>query len=502
MLCLRYHRNGVNKMPLLSISQNPSIRLAPILLLGGMALLVGATASAQEPVPTVEEPVPTAVEDPVLTVEEPVPSAVEEPSLVAIMERATFELSGRLNLSYRYRTKRNRGTTDSDGYASLYLDGAGTDVAGKENFRFHVDGYASMDFNGPEDPNESFYGLADTRSRFRPFLYSAWAESTALVDGAKVRIGRQEVHREDALYFDGARIDFGDGAWRALAYAGSPVKFYEANRSGDQLAGVGIRWWKARTLRLGLDQIYLRDEAPPADETSVARNHLTILSGRWLQSQNLTLDGSTSWISGRSRRANVRAFMQRPELKLWSRVEIRRQNDYGEVVATELSPFAATLGDVAPYWSASVQVGKGFEHDVDLGFGFHGRWLEAGGTEGLYNREYDQWFGSLTVREAFGGDWRVGVRADYWDSSGPNAFTGGAFAKYQQQPGQTLELGTDYSKYRYDSFTGREYLDDRQVYVRAAYPIREDTSLRLRLARDGSQIGVDYLVEVSLGWEF
>jgi|FLOH01.1.fsa_nt_gi hypothetical protein len=51
MLCLRHHRTGVNQMPLLPISENPPIRLATILLLGGMAWLVGAAASAQEPVP-------------------------------------------------------------------------------------------------------------------------------------------------------------------------------------------------------------------------------------------------------------------------------------------------------------------------------------------------------------------------------------------------------------------------------------------------------------------
>jgi len=430
-------------------------------------------------------------------------TAGQDMAAAPVMQQPRFDLEGRLDVSYRYRTQSRRNTTDSDSFASLYLDGTSTDEEGNTEYRFHIDGYASMDWNGLEASDQAFYGLADTRnSRFRPFLYAAWMESETWLKGAKVRIGRQEIHREDALYFDGARVDFGDGNWQALVYAGAPVRFYESSRSGDFLSGVGLRYWMRRNIRFGLDQVYLRDDAPPADPSLTVNNALTILSAHWLQSRYATIDGSSSWVSGRPRRSQLRALIQQPDQRIWMRLEAHRQNDYGEVVATDLSPFAATLSDVRPYWSASAELGKGLSNKTDLALGFQGRWLDSGLDEGLYNRQYDRWYGSLSKREFLSKDWRAGLRADFWDSSGPSILTGGAFATYEATPGHVFEFGTDFSKYRYDAFTGREYLDDRQVYARISYPLRKDTTMRLRLARDGSQFGTDYLVEISVGWEF
>jgi hypothetical protein len=479
-----------------------------------LSLIIGSPASAQEPVPATDEPVSPTEELEVLeedlqeavqeVPEEPiVESEVDQEDPSATLDFSNFRLDGRLYLSFRYRSQERRSETETDGYGTINMRGGTTDESGHENMRFHINGYASMDFNGRETSSESFYSLADTRSSsFRPFLYSAWIETDTIVKGAKLRLGRQEIHRENALYFDGARADFGDGAWQAVAYAGKPVRFYESSRQGDFLGGVGLRWWAQPTLRIGLDQVYLRDEGPISDPTVTVNDQLTILSGRWRQSANATVVGSSSWISGRPRRAQLRVMMQEPTSDMWSRFEIHHQNDYGDVVATDISPFTATLGEVQPYWSAAAEVGKTVASGLDFAVGFRGRWLDDPESESIFSREYQRWYGTLTSRDLFDSDWTAGLRADIWDSSGPSVIAAGAFASHESRPGQVLEFGTDYSKYRYDAFTGREYLDDRQVYARFKYPLREDLSLRLRLARDGSQYGVDYLVQVSFGWEF
>ncbi len=425
--------------------------------------------------------------------------------LPAQEEAPSWDFHGRLDASWRYRNQDRRNQADNEGLFSANLDGVAKDSDGAETFRFHFDGFATADYNGLERPGDSFYGLADTRNNnFRSFVYGAWAETPALADGMKLRVGRQEVHREDALYFDGVRADFSNGSpWSGVVYAGAPVRFYESNRSGDFLGGVGLRWRARRGLSFGADEIYLKDRNPVADRSlKEVKNNLTILSGRWYRDEHTLVRGSSSWIDGHSRRAELSVLWNFPETGWWSRIQLRRQNDYGEVVATDLSPFAATLGDVAPYWSGSAEIRRRIATGTDLGIGYQGRWLESSQDAGLYNREYDRWFATLSQDDLFLTHLRAGIRGDIWNADHAHSVAGGAFAAYEPAKGQRFEVGTDFLKYRFDIFTGREYLDDRQVYARLRIPVMEDTSFRFRVARDRSQFGTDYLLEAALALEF
>ena len=65
-----------------------------------------------------------------------------------------------------------------------------------------------------------------------------------------------------------------------------------------------------------------------------------------------------------------------------------------------------------------------------------------------------------------------------------------------------LSVGTDFSKYRFDVFTGREYLDDRQYWIKAKLPLGDQRRMRLRYSRDRSQFGTDHLFEAAWALEF
>jgi len=171
-------------------------------------------------------------------------------------------------------------------------------------------------------------------------------------------------------------------------------------------------------------------------------------------------------------------------------------------VVTELSPFAAVIGDVSPFWSAPAEIHRRLGAKADLGVGYSGRWLDNAEDEGLYDREYGRWFALLSLEDFPSEQLRTGLRGDVWDAGTTGLVAAGAFLAWLPNEQSRYEVGTDFSKYRFDAYTGREYLDDRQYYFRLRHRISESLSLRFRVARDRSQFGSDTLLEAAVALEF
>jgi hypothetical protein len=422
---------------------------------------------------------------------------------IQAQEQQSWDLRGRLDASWRYRSQNRTGQIDQTALLYGYLDAEYTGRK-QDTFRFHFQGYANADLNGLEGSDRPFYGLSDTRDHsIRAFLYGAYAEVPIAGPDVQFRLGRQEINSEDALYFDGGRVEYQSGGpVSGFVYAGLPVRFYESTRSGDLLMGGGLNWRIERNFRVSFEQIFLRDQSPPGDPSITVRNDLSILTANWVRDEHMSMRGSSSWLDGHSRRINVAVYLNYPERGWWTQFRLQRQNDYGEVVATDLSPIAVTLGDVAPYWRGGGEFHRMFTSDLDFGLGFQGRWLADQADLGEFNREYSRWFATLTGQNMVFSDVEAGLRADLWHSTDAEILAGGAYAAYEPERGERYEIGTDFSEYRYDVFTGREYLDDRQIYGRVRYPMTKDSSLRFRIARDRSQFGTDLLLQIAVSLEF
>ncbi len=427
------------------------------------------------------------------------PGAPPDPAVAG----PSWELRGRLDAWFRSRSQDRLDESDRDAVLTGFLDGSLRDAEGGEDFRFLFDGVLTADLDGLERPRESYYGLGDTRnSDTHGFIYAAWAESAAVVDGLKLRAGRQEIHREDALYFDGLRVDAAsNGPITGVLYAGSPVRFYESDRTGDFLGGFGLRWAARPGLRVGFDEVFFRDRAPAGDRSQVINNNLSLLTAHWAAGTDTMIRASSSWIGADARRQQVSMIWSLPEQGWWSRVHLRHQSDYGEVVVTDLSPFAAVLGDVAPYWSGSAELHRRLGK-TDFGLGYSGRWLDNSDDEGLYDREYTRWFLLLSQEDFPVERMNAGLRGDLWDVGTSGLVAAGAYLAWLPDDASRYELGTDFSKYRFDAYSGREYLDDRQYYFRLRHRVSEQLSLRFRAAWDRSQFGTDTLLEAAVALEF
>jgi len=413
---------------------------------------------------------------------------------------------GYLDFHYRYRKQGRQDVSDSDLLASGTIQGGYRDAAGVEEFGFLFDGLLTADLDGFGNRRDAFYGLQETRnSRVHGFLYQGWVESGGLLDHAKLRLGRQEITRQDALYFDGFQIGYQPGSdWKVTLFGGIPAHFGESNRAGDYLGGAGAQWAVTKTFRVGFDEVYLRDQQRifRTQRTFRTQDNLTLVSGRWLASQELLVRGSASFIENKNRRQEFSLAWNRPRDGWQASLAVRRQNDYGELVSTEFSPFQTILGDVAPYWNVTGQVTKAVTEDVQVSGGYSFRRLESKADQGVNNREFDRWFGTVDVDHFPLKATDVGFRWDAWDSVGGRIKTYSFFGGFDWAAHSRLEAGTDFTLYRFDVFSAREFVDDRQVYVRAKVHLAKNVDLDLRWVRDASQFGVDHLIDLTLGLEF
>jgi len=425
---------------------------------------------------------------------------------VVLPELGGWSVSGYLDSRVRVRWQSRRSQSDADLLVGGFFDGALANDAGEEVLRYQVDGLFTADLDGFGSLGDAFVGLQEARNdRLHAYLYEAWVESSALVDGAEFRVGRQLVAREDAIYFDGLRVDHSPAAgWGLVAYAGIPVHFHESSREGDFLAGIGARWAVDPRVRLEVDEVFVRDEQRyfGASTPVIANNNLTLLSASWLADEQTMVRGTASWLGDQDRRQSVSVAWAEPVSGWRATVMMRRQNDYGELAATEYSPYAALLGDVAPYWTTSVDVQKSILEHLHAGVSYSARRLEDVADEGLYNREWDRYSARLTADEFLAPELDVGVQADIWDSGADRMTSTGAFAGWEWAEKSRFEVGTDFALYRFDVFTRRERLNDREYYARAKLPVTDDVSMAVRYALNHSRFGTNHLAEVLVSLEF
>lgn len=418
---------------------------------------------------------------------------------------AGWQLQGTLRLDYRSRSSVRGGEDDADLLGSGHLRAALRDEEGAEQMALVVDGLLTWDADGFSAPDQSYFGLQETfPDRFHGFLYEGYVESRALVEGLSFRVGRQEVTREDALWFDGGSVEVAAApALTFLAYGGIPVHFYESRRQGDALAGLGGRWKVDPRLELGLDGIHVRDEVTGLDGTRFqTRENLSIASATWRPLDQTLLQGSASWVGDRARRQEVSGHWVSPAADWRVRLRVRHQEDYGEAVPTEFSPLAAVLGDVAPYWLGSLGVQHDLSRTVSVDAGYQVRALDNLSDERAFNREYRRWYVLFGIQDLFVDTLSAGLHTDVWESDTGHITTAGGSLTWKPSERLRLEGGTDYMLYRFDWFSGREYVDDRQYFLRARFRLTEVTSFRARIAQDRSQFGTDHVLDFGLSLDF
>ena len=271
------------------------------------------------------------------------------------------------------------------------------------------------------------------------------------------------------------------------AIGGVPAHLYESSPSGDALAGAGLEYRPVRELLLGADHFFVRDRRSDGPDSE---DHLTILRARYRLGESWALRSQFSWVGDRDRRQLIDLRYLSPEYGTQVILRGLRQNGIVDFLSDELSTYQLIQGSYAPYYQVQLDASQPLGEHFAVGGGVQSRHLEDSSDEGLFNREFRNVYLTLDVERPWPGA-RLSLRGDLWDASDEDVH--GLGFELDQELGEFLRarIGTSYSLYRFDEFTGTERERDRQYYVRLDWKLGE-----------GLQLDTDYVYERDSSTEY
>jgi hypothetical protein len=403
-----------------------------------------------------------------------------------------FELSGDLSQKYRFRTTSSQ--SDQDVYGYLNIDGQ-LSADGPEARR----PYSSLSFNlqasynlDIDSSNQSsieggsffpFFDITNTyQDRFHAWLYSAYFQAADLGPFETARVGRQEITREYGILFDGGHLR--TQRWNTLSfdvYGGLPAHLYETPR-GDAFGGVSVDSEIASGLVIGADYYYIRDERDAGLPDS--HDHVYLGRATWRPNNEWRIDGSASWVDTRDRLQQLTSSYNSQDWGFSGTFRAARQNGVVDFQSSEISPFVFIEGSYAPYYQLTLDLHQPIAERFGVGGGFDIRQLEDASDEGLYNHSFRNFYIQADASQLWPGS-KLSARVDYWNSVGGDDIESfGVELEQKVLDFLRVRVGTSYSLYRIDLFTGLEKERDRSYYAK----------LRWRLWR-GLDLDTDYQYE-------
>lgn len=384
----------------------------------------------------------------------------------------TMDLAGVLTQSYRLR--RSRSDSDQDVYGYLSLDGAYRSPGDGEErpdgrFGFSLQASYNLDIDAfPSGATATrfmpFVDLSNTFGRrLQTYLHSAYFEVEDLAWLERLRVGRQQIYREEGLLFDGAHVR--TRPWKTIAleaYGGLPAHLYESSASGDLLMGLGLEMRPVNGLKLGGDYIFLRDGRKDLPDSE---DRLWILRGSYLIGREWTVNATASWVGNRDRRQLVELQYVSADLGLLARLRAVRQNGIVDFYSDELSSFVLVQGRYAPYWEYHLDISQPVGDHLGVGGGVHVRHLQDSSDDGLFNHSFRNYYLSVEVQDPWKGG-RVSLQGDVWDADGEDIQAVALEVEQKVMELARIRIGTSYSLYRFDPLTGDERERDRVYYAR------------------------------------
>ena len=397
----------------------------------------------------------------------PAPASVERP----------LEVDGTWSASWRLR--RSGEARDQDLVSVLAFD-VGRADADRVHGRFL--GRITADLDGRADAESQEFGsLQDTYDDpVHLDLYEASVAIERAFGGpGQLRLGRQfDYATPEYAHYDGARFESGPlGAKRVVAgaYAGVPVRLYDATSLGDRIAGIWTeaRPWKggrARADWLHVDQ----------DESGTGFHDDLLALSVWHRfHERLAFDAAYSRLEDDDRDVRARATYEDPE-RGWTVVAsyyrlLTTQRDF----AYEFDPFFSTLQEYRPFGDYRLLVAKSLSDEVRLEVGADVRELDDAEDENTLNHDYDREWATLVLTDLLARDLDLSLTGDRWSGSQQDAETWGLDATWRPSAEWRASAGSAYLLYRYDVENDVEREDVRVWYARVRKRIGAEWSFDL-----------------------
>ena len=370
----------------------------------------------------------------------------ETTNRVAGLYGARPRYSGRLRVSYDYRTQGD--DSDSDLYGHLY--GSGRNLyAGRMDFyasaRLHTDLDKPASASLADDP---FRSIDESDGVTEDRVLQLYADLHDRQRRLTFRGGRQYVDIADYLHMDGGQVTlFEERALGGRVYLGHPVS-YHSSVSGDLAAGLSLvgRPWAGNRTRLTVaryeddsedecDQNYFLDMRQQMNDETRVRSQVSVLNDEFrmgrLDIYYYSEDGETDLSFGGSR---------------WGAFDARTR---------AYSPLYHVLGEQQPYTYAYARLTRQLVPSFLVSPGVSLRFADGGGND-YNNRDYGNY--DLTFIYQPVRAFSASLSMQYWEVEDDDSFMGiTGDLRYRHLRLWEIGGGASYAQYTYDTYSDLSY---------------------------------------------
>ena len=408
-------------------------------------------------------------------------------------------LHGTLRVRYRYRS--TTSDSDSDFYEYLTLAYGNPDkdlVSGALSARFAEDTDGNQNVKG-------FYPFTSVDDRYRSFatqqLYTAYLDLRPDEGRFLFRGGRQILDEfPEAVPMDGGLARYFVVPQVAIsAFGGVPVNPYESSPAGDAMYGASAEWKPdaGGRARYRVEYLHIRDD-------NLFGLHRDDLVGFSLDEGYgpFSFYARYTLLEGESRDLVARLTAVAPDVDF--QVQLLGTYVFRQIEALSfpLDPYSSFLMDLEPYADLTLRASKGFGNYLVIDGTFTARELVRSGVETTYNHEFKRVEIAPTLRNWPLQGLVLRISGDYWNSDATDYWTWGGDLSLPLHRTMTLMLGSSYSLYTIDQFTGEEHDRVRLYTVAFKWQVKASSFIEARFTLEQNSIDTFHILEVGFRHAF
>lgn len=350
-------------------------------------------------------------------------------SLSGIYERQVEDKDADLRESLYYEF----GSSQDKFHFEFYFS-ANQDLDGKKN---------SLDINDRRGKEEYYFHLAYVNFNFNKF---------------KLWLGRMYSQDYYDFHFDGGNFLLNPARNLGIkVFGGIPVHLYDTSHSGDWMVGGAIDWKVNQTVQLGAlyavvnDRIVLEKSGQYDQNDEVLQFATAFSYGKW------NFEPRLIGLNGKFQKTENKFTFTHLQKSLTIQLNYNQLFNEQDFVASDIGEFTAFLPDFNityyPYYEASATVSKGISEKISLDGGVQLRKMDKEDIETTFNHSFVKYFLNFSFSKVITEKTNFLIGGTGWQNLGESKnFVGGAIASINQQIGRFfwVEMGTDFSRYRYD----------------------------------------------------